>query len=338
MRMMANAFLSRHRRLLALGALSMALHGALLELAARRAPGPPGPPATPLPLSVRLVDARPQSAPQADAPAPALATREVSRPQPEPVPKPKSKPKPAARPDAAAGAAARTRAEPPAPAAGRRILVATPGTYQVRTAPSARLSYTLVRQGQPAAGQPAYLDWRTDGSGYTLELDGLLGRLSSRGTNGDAGLVPELATEARSERTVRTGFDAATGEIRFESGAGSVPGGVGMQDRASVLVQLAAIGKADAEQLQDEVAILVAGAGSAAIERYQVLGEEEVATGIGGMAAWHLAQSATPGQPRLELWLAPAQDWLPVQLRLTYPDGSVSTQVLRAAERPAAPR
>ena len=54
--MKSNAFLPRNRRLLVLCALSLALHGALLELAARRLPGPLAPPPAGAPLVMRLVD------------------------------------------------------------------------------------------------------------------------------------------------------------------------------------------------------------------------------------------------------------------------------------------
>lgn len=45
-----------------------------------------------------------------------------------------------------------------------------------------------------------------------------------------------------------------------------------------------------------------------------------------------MAQLAPEGAPRLEIWLAPGQAWLPVQLRLTLADGAVRTQTLDAVE------
>jgi hypothetical protein len=211
-----------------------------------------------------------------------------------------------------------------------------PGRYRVLLPRSARLRYELLLQGRPAPGKLAYLDWHSEDAGYTLEVDGLPGRLSSRGAGGDAGIVPLQATETQGDRALRTSFDPETGEVSFDAGGASAPAPIGIQDRASVLVQLAAIGRGSPDQMQDEIRIAVADAGAVSVSQYQVLEQEDVATGIGTLPAWRLVQAAAPGQPRLELWLAPSQDWLPVQLRLTAADGSVSTQVLSSVERPAA--
>lgn len=319
--------LSRHRRLLVLCGLSACAHLLLLELAARRAPAPPRL-AMPEALALRLAPPLP-AAPERAQPAPlrqALAAaapkearqraREAAVQRPSPLP--------------AQAAVAQSQASEAAPVP---LLSASPGNYRTELPPPARLGYRW--QDAPAGEAPAYLDWRRDGSGYRLELDGVLGRLSSEGVSGDTGIEPARASETRAGRTAATSFDARTGQIAFETGGASAPATLGVQDRASVLVQLAAIGRAAPAQFPDAVRIAVAGAAAVQVEEYQLIGEENVETGIGTLAAWHLAQLAAPGQPRLELWLAPSQDWLPVQLRLTRADGSASTQVLASAERPA---
>jgi hypothetical protein len=345
--MKSNAFLSRNRRLLVLCALSVALHGALLELAAHRGPGPLAPMGPPAPLALRLVDMAPRTriaaVPEEREPErkpEQRATRPAQHPTaPVRAIAPSSRPRLAASPApeaTQANAAAATASAPPAPVPGARMLVQMPGRYRVLLPASARLRYELLVQGRPAPGKQAYLDWRSDGASYALEIDGLPGRLSSRGASGDAGIVPAQATETQGDRALRTSFDPETGEVGFEASGTSAPGNTGIQDRASVLVQLAAIGRANPEQLQDDIRIAVADAAAVGVSQYQVLGQEDVATGIGTLPAWHLAQAAAPGQARLELWLAPSQDWLPVQLRLTAADGTVSTQVLSGVERPAA--
>jgi hypothetical protein len=339
--MKSNAFLSRNRRLLVLCALSVALHGALLELAAHRGPGPLAPMAPPAPLALRLVDAAPRArfdAVPAQREPERKPEQQAARPAQHPTAPvralaPSSRPRPAASPTPSANDAAATAPAAPAPVPGARVLMQMPGRYRVLLPASARLRYELLVQGKPAPGKPAYLDWRSDGASYALEIDGLPGRLSSRGASGDAGIVPAQATETQGDRALRTSFDPETGEVGFESSGTSAPGNIGIQDRASVLVQLAAIGRGNPEQLQDDIRIAVADAAAVGVSQYQVLGQEDVATGIGTLPAWHLAQAAAPGQARLELWLAPSQDWLPVQLRLTAADGTVSTQVLARVER-----
>jgi hypothetical protein len=341
--MKSTAFLSRNRRLLAVCAMSIALHGALLELAAQRRPGPLAPSMAPAPLALRLVDAGTHMHGNAAAaqPEPDLAPApQAAQSAPRTAAAPVDTRAPSSRPRQAASSALATTAPAAAtapaatqPIPGARMLIQTPGRYRVSLPPSARLHYELLLQGRPAPDRQAYLDWHRSGAAYTLEVDGLTGRLSSRGAGGDTGIVPAQASETQADRRLQTSFDGEAGEVRFEAGGTNSPYTIGMQDRASVLVQLAAIGRGSPEQMQDSIRIAVADTAAAGISQYQVLGQEDVATGIGALPAWHLAQAAAPGQARLELWLAPSQDWLPVQLRLTAADGTVSTQVLTRVER-----
>ncbi|QNA89383.1 DUF3108 domain-containing protein [Massilia sp. Dwa41.01b] len=62
------------------------------------------------------------------------------------------------------------------------------------------------------------------------------------------------------------------------------------------------------------------------------MGQEEIDTGIGRLAAVHLAQLAPSGERRVELWLAPQQHWLPVRIQVTEPDGTVVDQVVRTLD------
>jgi hypothetical protein len=339
-----NAFLSRNRRLLLLCAVSVALHGALLELAARRFPGPsarmPAPMRAPLALRLAQVSPLPATMPPTmptPSHAPLSAAEHAIAPAPTPHEAPSPRPSAAAIKSTSAGPAGKAdeaTAAPPEQLAGEHAPQQMPGRYRVRMPGAARLRYQTLEQGRQPASEAAYLDWRPGAEGYSLEFNGILGRLSSRGVGGDAGILPQQATEIRDGGSTRTSFDPDSGAIRFEASGASVPGTIGMQDRASLLVQLAAIGLGSGGRMKDEIALVVAGAGAAGVERYRVLGLEDVDTGIGALPAWHLAQLAPVGGARLELWLAPSQDWLPVRLRLTGADGSVSTQVLTGVERP----
>jgi hypothetical protein len=215
-----------------------------------------------------------------------------------------------------------------------------PGRYHVRLPEPALLTYDVVRQPAGGAAAPAgaaHLSWRTDGDRYLLDLDGPLGRLHSEGASGDAGIVPRRAREDTDAGPLVTDFDGDGHRVLFRAAGTESPDNVGIQDRASVLMQLAGIGLAAPDQLTESVDIVVAGARDLRIARFRVLGQEDVATATGTLNAWHLAELAAPGVARLDVWLAPERGWLPVRLRID--DGSASvTQTLSAVgPAPAAP-
>ncbi len=168
---------------------------------------------------------------------------------------------------------------------------------------------------------------------YRLVLDGVAGNIESEGGTDDAGLAPARASYRLGLGQAGIAFDRERASIVLESLGRSVPDMPGSQDGATVLMQLAGIGLADPDQLQDTVEIYVGRASGAAVERYRVLGKEQVATPAGAIEALRLARVAQPGEVLLEVWLAPAEGWLPVQLRTTAPDGGVRTQVLKAIRR-----
>jgi hypothetical protein len=321
--------LARHRRLVAPGGLSLLLHVLVLALLDTLIAPPPAQVGTP--IALRL------------AQAPAAANTLPSTAPAHPL---------GAAPSAPSTAAAALPAQPraqlpamqpllpaadtalPAPASGAAPGIAPlqmPGRYRVRLPPSATLGYAVTRTAPgraPAAGEPAQLVWELQDGSYRLRLDGVLGQLASEGGEDDAGLAPAKAQEAGAAGGVQlTRFNRAQG--RIEHGVNTSEAlAQGSQDRASVLLQLAGIGMADPDQVQDTVDIVVAGSGGARIVRWQVLGRETLATPAGVLQAVRLAQLAPAGEPRVEAWLAPEHNWLPVQLRVTQPDGSVANQLV----------
>jgi hypothetical protein len=227
-----------------------------------------------------------------------------------------------------------------APVAGGTPLMQMPGRYHVRLPDPALLTYDVVRQSAGGAAAPAgtaHLSWRTDGDRYLLDLDGPLGRLHSEGASGDAGIAPRRAREDTDNGPLVTEFDADGHRVLFRAAGTESPDNVGIQDRASLLMQLAGIGLAAPDQLTESVDVVVAGARDLRIARFRVLGREDVATAAGTVNAWHLAELGAPGIARLDVWLAPERGWLPVQLRVD-DGGARVTQTLRAiGPAPAAP-
>lgn len=316
------AFTGRHGRLLALCGLSLLLHLLAIVLLDVRIKG--APPADGLPaLAVRLA-APPASAPApVTEPAPAAATI-PGLPEPEPAP--------AALPpgQAAATAAPAPSSLPTEPAAGAEP-VQVPSRYRVAVPPSVTLAYEVRTAAGPDGD--ATIAWDTDGVQYRLSVEGIAGNIASEGGTDDAGLAPAHASYRQGLGRAGVGFERDRSTIMLESLGRSVRDMPGSQDGATVLMQLSGIGLADPDQLQDMVEIYVARASSAAVERYRVLGKEQLATPLGAMEALRLARMALPGELLLEVWLAPGQGWLPVQLRTTAPDGSVRTQVVKEIRR-----
>jgi len=324
--MMIAVHLARHRRLVALGGLSLLLHLFALAWFDTLVTAPP--PATGMPIALRLVRERPAPAPS-PPPTPSPPARAPAPTRPVPTPAAAAAATPPAAPVAA------TQAPAPAATAGVAPLQ-MPGRYRVRLPPSATLRYAVTRSapGQAAvAGEPAQLTWESTDQGYRLRIEGVLGLLESEGGADDAGIAPLQASEAEPAGGARlTRFNRETRQIEQGPLAASAPLRLGSQDRASVLMQLAGIGLAEPDQVQDAIDIVVAGSGGVRVVRWQVVGNEEVATPAGVFAAVRLVQLAPAGEARVEVWLAPQRNWLPVQLRVTQPDGTVANQVVTSID------
>jgi len=345
--------LARHRRLLALGGLSLLLH--LLALAwIGSQPGAAPRQTLGVPIALRLersaavaAESAPQPAlpaaepqPEATAPAQANAAPADSPPALPPLQslapadaQVTSSPAPSTLPGSSAAA---TASAPPARGDPRGAAVQQmPGRYRVQTPPSVRLRYAVsrTRPGRaPSREGEAQLVWEAGGGRYQLRLEGVLGLLESEGGGDDTGIAPIRASEHQDDGSDRiTRFDRAAGRIDAD-GARSDPLYLGSQDRASLLMQLTGMGLAAPEQMQGVIEMMLAGPDGAHTARFEVLGREPLATGAGSLHTLRLAELSEPGRRRLEIWLAPERGWLPVQLRVTEPDGSVANQVVTGIE------
>lgn len=302
--------IARERRLLALCAASALVHAALLLFGRADLRGHPEP--TPA-LSVRL------------------------QRLPVPVPATPPTPSPLVQSTSAAPAPAATAAAPvaapsaagwsPAPVSDDSAAQHVPGHQAVQLPPSVQLAYAVTRSAPGQAPTPAgaaQLEWRVTQSDYRMSMQGVTGTLHSLGQLTDAGFAPLEARETGGGADLVTGFDWAKARVRFQNGEAILPSDG--QDRASVLMLLAGIGLAEPVQMKDVMEFFVAGSGAAGTVRFQVVGPEDLDTPIGAITSVHLMQLVQPGQARLDVWLAPAHSWYPVQLRVSAPDGSVSTQ------------
>lgn len=279
----------RWRRVLTLGAASVALHVAVVTWSVPQ----PAPPPRPASIVAQL-----HSAPA----APRVAETGAAKPVPQvQLPGP---PK-----------AARTR-------------------HRTSLPPAALLSFDVLRVAADGARHEsqASLDWRHGGSRYRLTMHGEAVDIASEGALGADGLAPRTLNVQRGGKAgTATHFDARRGHITFSASEASVPMAPGTQDKASFLMQLAAIARADARQLGGAIDVQVGAEKDAGVMRLVLVGQEEIETGMGKLMTWHWSQPSVAGtyRARVDVWLAPGHEWYPVQLRSTEANGTVTTRTIR---------
>ncbi|HVL75729.1 MAG TPA: DUF3108 domain-containing protein, partial [Noviherbaspirillum sp.] len=149
---------------------------------------------------------------------------------------------------------------------------------------------------------------------------------SSEGVINEYGVAPVLYSEKPWRRAMtNTHFQHDRQRISFSASTASYPYHGGEQDRASVLWQLAGIGRAAPERFEagGELELIVAGTRDASPWRIQIIGLEEIDTALGKMTAWHLARERRSGSydQRIDVWLAPDRHWYPVHVRYTQANG-----------------
>jgi hypothetical protein len=218
--------------------------------------------------------------------------------------------------------------------------------YKVDMPPSADITLDVARtdaNGTKWSGD-ALLSWRVTPSSYRVQVEAGISvmfahvnllTLVSEGTVGDEGFVPTLMTEKRRGRAMTaTHFNRQDGTLTFSASAAKYSLVPGTQDKASVPLQLAAIARGDSKQLSGNIDILVGEDRDASVFTFTVAGQEQINTRLGRIATWHLVRPPKPGSynSRLELWLAPAYGWYPVQIRNVEASGAVTTQTVKNIE------
>ncbi|AYR26284.1 DUF3108 domain-containing protein [Herbaspirillum rubrisubalbicans] len=350
----------RWPRLLILIALSLALHGVVVDWA-RHHIVPPGAAQEP----VMTVELRPVPPPEQPVvlPAPAPAQPKRSKPARQAAPAPTRHAEPSIEPP---DEPIRETVEPiytPAPQAAHAMPAASTGVsdvsgdgqaqggtgngtatvdaspddsqapatgkqYHTSAPPSALLQYdvTGTKDQQPAYGRGS-IDWHNEGNHYRVEgkakaLFFTLLNFTSVGELDAWGVSPELYTEQKGFKSAtNTHFNRARNLVSFSASTTSYPRRGGEQDRASLIWQLAAIGRGDATQIQPGAVIdlFVAGVRDGELWRVQVLGQEALDLPIGHLQTWHLVRMPKPGSydDRVDIWLAPQHEWYPVRVRYT---------------------
>lgn len=319
-----------------------------------RAPAPVLAPAAPPPApKPKPAPARPRPAPKAVPPPPAA-------PPPEATAEADASPADGAEQAADAAAApiqasaaevapaveltSATAPEPPEPPVAE---VAPPEpvkpALKASLPPSAELNFDVARTDRDGGTWSGLstISWKQAAGAYKLSMEAsvsvLVARvnlvlLNSEGTVGPSGIVPRITTEKRRGKSqTATHFGGPDGKITFSASERSYPMVPGAQDKATFLMQLAAIGRADSAQFASGVELFVGEEKDANPFGFVLVGQETINTPMGPLATWHLARPPRPGayNSRLDIWLAPAHNWYPVQIRNTESNGSVTTQTIR---------
>lgn len=207
--------------------------------------------------------------------------------------------------------------------------------YTVSPPPSAQLGYDVsaTREGQNWYGSGVFR-WESSADSYRITGEASVRiifkfsvlNFGSQGSINEFGMAPVLYTEqTRSKPLTQTRFQTEQEKIVFSASSASYPYRGGEQDRASIMWQLAAMGRGDAGQFQPggQFDIVVAGARRAETWRISVVGVEEIETSYGQFSAWHVMRAPAPGsdEQQIDIWFAKDQQWYPVKVRYTEANG-----------------
>jgi hypothetical protein len=197
---------------------------------------------------------------------------------------------------------------------------------RVSLPPAAELSYdvTAMRDGRPIKGHGS-VNWQSDEKSYALTGEaGILFftvfSYKSSGSVDSAGITPQLYTEKRFRKSeTNTHFHRDRKEISFSASTHTYPSKGGEQDRASVIWQLASLGRGDGKKLMPGLTfdLMIAGTRTAAAWRIYVNGNEHIDIAGKSTEVWHFSMMPVERsyEMQIELWLAPQLEWYPVKMR-----------------------
>ena len=259
---------------------------------------------------------------RASEPVPALAAAAPApRPRalpaaPAPMPMPMPMPMRAQPPSQEAAAAV------PEPAAAQSAALPV---YATRLPEAASLHYRMQRGDSVGS---ARLQWQREAGDYLLRLDThwpgqVEAGSASRGLIDSEGVAPVRHAELRRSREVRAAnFQREAARITFSGPQLEYALPPGAQDRLSWMIQLPGVVAADATLARAgaSVTLFVVGTrGDAEPWRFEVLGAEPLQLPAGEVPqALRLRREPTrPYDTRVEVWLDPARQHLPVRVLLT---------------------
>ena len=245
-----------------------------------------------------------------------------------------------------------TLAEPPQRLARANSLPkAVPGSLDNKEAPvnthvvlppPARLLYDVKGE---VKGFPYHVNgellWNPDGNTYSARMEFrhfLMGSRvqTSTGTLGPQGLEPiRFGDKVKSE--VAAHFQRDKGKVSFSANTPDAELQPGAQDQLSVLVQVAAQVAAQGDAIASGAVLAFQAVGPRSSETWRFTVDKSESLTLPGGTVQALRLWRDPlGEydPKLEIWLAPKQGYLPVRIRLTQRNGDFVDQLWRETRKP----
>ena len=227
--------------------------------------------------------------------------------------------------------------DPPAPASPVPL-------YATHFAAARVLSYELKRGAEQGT---ATLSWQASATSYEVRLDSSLagrplqGRVS-RGGFDAAGLAPvRQVDERRGRAKAATNFRREAGLISFSASTLELPLPPGAQDRISWIMQLSAIVAAHPQRFTPGQAVLLpvaSGQGRLEVWSFDLQAFESLDLPVGRLASGLRLQRLPEAlyEPRIEIWLDPQRQYLPVRLRWSRTTGEPGLE-MNLQKEPAEP-
>ncbi|MBU9192484.1 DUF3108 domain-containing protein, partial [Burkholderia gladioli] len=222
----------------------------------------------------------------------------------------------------AASASATASAAVPASAAASGVKFIAP--------PSGDLRYGAYFNGN--LNGTATIHWTTEGDRYRLLIEipvpfvgpfvyESLGRIDAYG------IAPDRYTEQRGRKPADIAiFNRQTKQVVFTRTPNSLPLTDGMQDRFSLLMQLSGLVHGAPDVYRPGVAreFRIIDNNSGETWPIVTIGDETIRTATSSLETRHFRRlpRREGDTRRIDIWLAPSLDWLPVRLVQTEPNGS----------------
>ena len=184
--------------------------------------------------------------------------------------------------------------------------------------------------------------WSPDGERYSARLEisawGFRVRTwSSKGDLTDGGLQPLRFGDKPRGAELATHFQREKGIISFSANNPDVPLQTGAQDKLSAILQLSAIvaGEPERHTSGTAIAFQAADAHRAELWNFKVGTTESLELPGGTLTALKLSKEPTVEfDQRIEVWLAPDLNYLPVRLRITEANGAFADLLWRKTQKP----